>query len=223
MLSFFVILAIILTFTINSSPAPQPEDEPPVVEQIVEDEPIEEPELPEVVETPAQSEAPKQEPLPTTGPAAPTPKRYTTIPEYEDDIMGLCPSERPATSFEYTGLLPTLGLRSSGPSSKTIEELKLWIGVYWSAWRTGQAVYPEEVDVGAIHRFGFDYVALSFYVNFSTLTVTYHNTWDDEVDLFEKVRKSRPELITKLDQTAKDMTAYLRYLDSAYTAKCPND
>lgn len=219
MLSFLFILVLALVFY----PTPTPEPiEPPI--EVVEEIPVEEPTVEPVEEPVTPTPAPAEKPVTPAPQPQPTVTHVTSLPEYEELVKGLCPSQRPHTNFDdYDGLLPALGLKSSGYTDNGIDELKQWIGVFWSSWRVHRSAYPNEVSVGSINQFGLGSIALSFYIYYPTLTVTYHNTWADETDLLDRVRQNRPELISQLDQIASDMTSYLRYLDSAYTAKCPND
>lgn len=228
MLSFFVLLmsVVLLDHILTPTPVKPEMIEVEVVAPAEEEEPTKETEDP-VVPLPKEERpvVPKDD-LPSSGPTqetTPVP-HVTSIAEYEDLVMGLCPSQRPHTNFdEYDGLLPAIGLKSTGYTDNGKQELKKWVEVYWSAIRTNRSFYPDEVSVGSISQFGLSYQAISFYIHYPTLSVIYHNTWSDEGYVMDKVREKDPELIAELDQLATEMTSHLRYIDSAYNAKCPND
>lgn len=221
MLSFFVLLLTTIAIMGVTSPQPIAMD---VESSITEEAPIEPVELPELAPT---YEPPKvtpqvkpEQPMPETGPSIP---HIDNINDYEDLVQGLCPSERPVTDFEYSGVLPAIGLRNGGMSYGSVEGLKKSVEVFWSFWRVNPSIYPDETSIGSIQKFNLGYVALSFYIHYPTLSIIYHNTWDDEPGLVAQVKREEPELIATLDRLSAEMTEYLRYIDSAYTAKCPND
>lgn len=227
MLGFFVLWLITMELAIINLPAPQTPPElvsetlPPEQEKATEAL-KEEPEL--------ESETPSQ-PVASSAPvevahveSTPTVLHITNIMDYEDLVQGLCPSQRPATDFQYEGLLPALGLSHTSAPRNTVAALQHLVALHWDSWHMHPEWYDNKTDLGGLSNIGLGQARISFYGDFPNQRVFYANMWEhDDFDRVELARKEHPELIQQLDTIAADMTAYLRQLEFSYNTKCPND
>lgn len=228
MLSFLIMWLLTLEFTIATIPPTQAEPEAVVIapEDVAETS-KEEPKKDVAPVTPTEPTAPAKQPSPVV-PAQPITQpnvlHITSMMDYEELVQDLCPSERPATDFQYEGLLPALGLSHSGGNTKTIADLRLLVALHWDSWHLHPDWYDHKTALSALSNIGLGQARISFFGDFPNQRVFYANTWsDDDFDRVELARQEHPELIKQLDAIASNMTTYLRQLESSYNAKCPND
>lgn len=152
-------------------------------------------------------------------PAKPAPnpviKQYNSLADWEADVWELCPSQRPAyTQTGYVSYIPAIGISGLG-SPNTPDKA---VEILWNNMKTQGLSRLAFGSYGMItnnRTYGND--RWSFYANASDLNVYWQQTFDNE-----NLTMS-PEKEAEFNALASQMTAHLKYIDSAYRAKCPNN
>lgn len=178
-----------------------------------------------IAEPTRPTSAPEPELRPTTLP----PEAYTTetfiytYEDYEKTILGTCPSQRDkSNSWEEGNRLNAIGIITSGDSKTSpMNSLKSYIELWWNSYklgrRSGRNLMANLNDIdGFDNNWANSHIA--FYIDFNGLFVNWDNSWDGGQSI-----NATGEQVHYLDQLVSDGTNYLRWLDSTYKAKCPND
>lgn len=162
----------------------------------------------------------------TSQPALTIPETDTIIYTYEDyekTILGTCPSERDKSNdWERGNRLNSIGIITSGESkTSSMNSLKALIESWWNDYRLGKwAGRHMMASLNNISDFDKTYSnsRVAMFIDFDGLFVNWDNSWEDG-----KTINVSDEQRLWLNQIANDGTSYLRWLDSAYNVKCPND
>lgn len=150
-----------------------------------------------------------------------------TYYDYEKTILGTCPSQRDRdNSWEQSNRLNALNIISSGDGKTTpYGTIKHYVEVWWNSYKRG--IWDTKnrhlmAAVSDIKEFDGSYANhnIGFYIDFGSMSVSWDNVWSSS---FDYAGNANSEKKSALDKVASDGTTYLRWLDSAYTAKCPND
>lgn len=140
-------------------------------------------------------------------------KIYNSGQEWEADVMGLCPSQRPESNFSWDeSYLPAIGISSFGKINSPEKAVEIvWDGMKRYGGTGVFGVYGIITDNRSCvnDRYSFRLIP-------GTDTVEWYMT-------FGGSKEASPELWGALDATAQRMTAHYQYIDSAYRAKCPNN
>lgn len=228
------------TGLIYSRPEIKVEDpEPEVIEEVQEEEPVEEVAEIKVESKPSTTKPSTTKPSTPSKPSTPTtpskpsqpskPADTTVIYTYEDyekTILGTCPSQRnKSNSWEEGNRLNAIGIITSGVSKTSpIKSLNSYIEGWWNGYRLGKwSTSKRYLMANLMNISGFDSnwvnANVGFYIDFDGLFVNWDNAWSDGHDF----TNLSDEQAAKLNKMASDGTHYLRWLDSTYNAKCPND
>lgn len=151
----------------------------------------------------------------TPEPAKPTytpdVNQYNSLADWESDMMGLCPSQRPKSNVWGGSYLPAIGISGLGQATSPDRAAEL---AWDSTMKTGQ---------WASAGFYSDYAGKSctndkyiFMVDWSNKTIYWKMSFGGE-------KEASPELWQSLDNMAAQMTARLQWVDNAYHSKCPNN
>lgn len=141
----------------------------------------------------------------------------------EEKYLGLCPSQLPADARnKSTAPLNAIGIVSSGPNAKSqINSLNSLVENWWSDYKLGKWT-GRHMMASLNNVAGFDKTyansRIAFFIEFDYLFVVWDNSWEDG-----KTINATTEQMMYLDDLVSDATYYLRWLDSTYNAKCPND
>lgn len=163
-------------------------------------------------------------PAPAPAPAISKMETATyTYEDYEKTILGTCPSQRDkSSSWERGNRLNAIGIITSGESKTSpMNSLNALIESWWNDYKlggwTGRHMMASLNNVA-----GFDKTwsnsRIAFFIDFDGLFVNWDNSWEDN-----KTINATDEQMKYLDHLVSDGTNYLRWLDSTYNAKCPND
>lgn len=166
---------------------------------------------------------------PTTPAPAPAPtisktKTVTyTYEDYEKTILGTCPSQRDkSSSWERGNRLNAIGIITSGESKTSpMNSLNSLIESWWNEYKLGE--WTGRYMMASLNNIiDFDKTysnsRVAMFIDFDGLFVNWDNSWEDN-----KTINVSEEQRLRLNQMASNGTNYLRWLDSTYNAKCPND
>lgn len=223
----------------NRTTSPQTEE----IETQVEELKTEEPDL--VEEKPAKNEekswekpanfesktVPKTETVnPQTTTTPPIPKTETVnsnefsiydYGDYEETILGTCPSERDQSNSWERGSRMAALRTEIDRSPWTRLTLNQLIESWWDGYRQGKWT-GKHMMASLNHIEGFDdnysNSLVAMYIDFDGFFVTWDNSWQDG-----KSMNVSTEQGNYLNKVQSDGTLYLRSLESRYNAKCPND
>lgn len=157
---------------------------------------------------PATSEPAKPAPNPTV-------KQYNSLAEWEADVMGVCPSQRPA--YAQTGhksYLPAIGISGLGQPNTPNRAVELtWndMKIYGASNAGALGTYGMIINDRSCSNDNY-----SFKINWATNTVEWYMTWGG-------AKPQGTDISVKLDNLANQMTARLQWVVSAYNSKCPNN
>lgn len=145
----------------------------------------------------------------------PAVKQYDSLADWEADVWGLCPSQRPDyTRTSYVSYIPAIGISGLG-SPNTPDKA---VEILWNNMKTQGLSRLAFGSYGMItNNRTYGNGRWSFYANASDLNVYWQQTFDNENLTIS------PEKAAEFNALAAQMTAHLKYIDSAYRAKCPND
>ena len=145
-----------------------------------------------------------------------------TIGDYEQSILGTCPSQRKNSSWETGSRLPAINIIYSGEHATSVyKSLNHYIEGWWDSYKLGK--WSGKHSMASLKDIaGFDNTwansRVSFFINFDGLYVSWDNSWEDGEAI--NITDAQAQ---KLNKMASDGTNYLRSLESRYKAKCSND
>lgn len=145
----------------------------------------------------------------------PTVKQYNNLAEWEADVMGVCPSQRPAyAQTSYKSYLPAIGISGLGQRNTPNRAVDLtWNDMkIYGASNTG-ALGTYGMIIGDRSCSNDNY---SFKIDWHSNTVEWYMTWGGD-------KSSSGSMQSTLDNLASQMTQRLRWVDSTYRNKCPNN
>lgn len=185
---------------IVETPTTDLKDEPQVVEKPVE-KPVEEKNITKLdIQTP-----PKQEDT-----------AIWTQDVDEKATLGLCPSQGGTSRLSAIGIISS-GADKTSPTNSLNSNIETW----WNSYREGKWDGRHMMaSLNNMIEFDSTYAnsRVGMFIDFNGLFVNWDNSWEDgkTINISEAQRQV-------LNQMASDGTNYLRWLDSTYNAKCPND
>lgn len=189
-------------------------------------------------ETTKKAEKPQEQPVAsvekkaapkntTVTPASTAPKTGTVISageDYYESIMGLCPSQRDKKAeWEDGSRLVSIGLTVGNYDKNGRLTLEQLIRSNWNYYKVHGPILGNKYMMASLNNVSsFDNTwsnsRIGFFIDFDGLFVTWDNSWEDN-----KTINATDEQMRYLDNLVSDGTNYLRWLDSTYNAKCPND
>lgn len=146
-----------------------------------------------------------------------------TYEDYEKTILGTCPSQRDkSSSWERGDRLNAIGIITSGESKTSpMNSLNALIEGWWNDYKLGKWT-GRHMMASLNNVVGFDNTwanaRIGFFIEWEGLFITWDNSWEDG-----KTINISDEQARYLNHLVSDGTNYLRWLDSTYNAKCPND
>lgn len=146
--------------------------------------------------------------------------------DYEETILGTCPSERDKSNSWERGSRMAALRTEIDRSPWTRLTLNQYIESWWDTYRRGELpgnTYLGKYMMANLTQIeGFDKnwsnTRIAAYIDFDGFFVTWDNSWEDgkTINIDEAQRQT-------LNQMVSDGTNYLRSLEARYNAKCPND
>lgn len=142
-------------------------------------------------------------------------KSYNSTAEWEADVWGLCPSQRPAyTNIGRVSYIPAIEISGVGWITSPTRAVE----IFWdNAMRDGVS----QISLGSYgmitnnRTYGND--RWTFRMDLNTKIVSYGMTFPEENLTLTADKKA------EFDNLANQLSAHLKWVDNTYHAKCPNN
>lgn len=166
-------------------------------------------------------------PVAKTATTTPTVSKTETVIEtyydYEITILGTCPSQRDKSNrWEQGNRLNAIGIITSGEGKTSpMMSLNALVENWWNDYKLGKWSGRHLMSsLNNMSEFDNTWInsRVGFFIDFEGLFVIWDNTWEES-----KTANLTTEMMTELDHLASEGTKYLRWLDSTYATKCPNN